>query len=335
MPPVVELTEAPAADHKAVLLFYASWHDATAAMTQVLEALAASSTGDESIVFAKVQAEENPLLSKKYEVKAVPTFILLQKDGSIATRIEGVNQVSTLTQAVQRLTQSTAETDVPENMTTIDEQLLTARLDGLIRSAPVMVFMKGSPTAPRCGFSRQVVELLQEEEIPFGSFDIMVDNDVRQGLKKHSDWPTYPQLYVHGELVGGLDILKEMKEDATLKEGLELTDTDLVAAASTSLEDRLKALTNQSPIMLFMKGLPSAPQCGFSRQTVAILEQEGVSFGAFDILTDDEVRQGLKTYSDWPTYPQLYVNGELLGGLDIIQEMESIGSLKEALAGNA
>jgi Grx4 family monothiol glutaredoxin len=333
MPSVIELTEAPAADHKAVLLFYASWHDSTAAMTQVLEVLASASVDD--VVFAKVEAEETPLLSKKYEVKAVPTFILLQKDGSIATRIEGVHQVSTLTQAVQRLTQSTAADAgkaTATNTAAMEEQQLTARLDGLIRSAPVMLFIKGSPSAPRCGFSRQVVELFQQEEIPFGSFDILADDNVRQGLKKHSDWPTYPQVYVHGELVGGLDILKEM---TPLKQGLELTDTDLVTTEATSLEDRLKVLVNQSPVMLFMKGLPSAPRCGFSRQTVAILEKEGVAFGAFDILTDDDVREGLKTFSDWPTYPQLYVNGDLLGGLDIIQEMEEDGSLKEALATNA
>lgn len=80
-----------------------------------------------------------------------------------------------------------------------------------------------------------------------------------------------------------------------------------------------------------MKGLPSGPKCGFSRKIVDILENEGCSYGSFDILTDEEVRQGLKTYSDWPTYPQLYVGGELLGGLDIVQEMHEDGSLKEAL----
>ena len=73
-----------------------------------------------------------------------------------------------------------------------------------------MLFMKGIPTAPRCGFSRQAVELLETHKVPFGSFDILSDDTVRQGLKKHSNWPTYPQIYVHGELIGGLDILKEI-----------------------------------------------------------------------------------------------------------------------------
>jgi Grx4 family monothiol glutaredoxin len=98
-----------------------------------------------------------------------------------------------------------------------------------------------------------------------------------------------------------------------------------------TLEERLKQLVRKEPIMLFMKGLPSAPRCGFSRQMVEILEGEGVPFGAFDILEDDEVRQGLKSLSNWPTYPQLYVNGSLIGGLDIVKELKEDGSLKEEL----
>lgn len=86
------------------------------------------------------------------------------------------------------------------------------------------------------------------------------------------------------------------------------------------LNMRLTTLTSAAPVMLFMKGTPSAPQCGFSRQTVALLREKGVKYGFFNILADDEVRQGLKTFSDWPTFPQLYVEGELVGGLDIVKE---------------
>lgn len=85
--------------------------------------------------------------------------------------------------------------------------------------------------------------------------------------------------------------------------------------------------------MLFMKGIPSSPKCGFSRQIVEILDSHHVSYDAFNILEDEEVRQGLKEYSDWPTYPQLYVEGDLVGGLDIVREMEESGDLKDLLTG--
>lgn len=86
------------------------------------------------------------------------------------------------------------------------------------------------------------------------------------------------------------------------------------------LNKRLGELVKAAPVMLFMKGTPSAPQCGFSRQTVSILREKGVRYGFFNILADDEVRQGLKEFSDWPTFPQVYVDGELVGGLDILKE---------------
>lgn len=84
------------------------------------------------------------------------------------------------------------------------------------------------------------------------------------------------------------------------------------------INTRLGKLVKAAPVMLFMKGTPAEPQCGFSRQLVALLRGKGVRYGFFNILADDEVRQGLKTFSDWPTYPQLYLEGNLVGGLDIV-----------------
>ena len=84
-------------------------------------------------------------------------------------------------------------------------------------------------------------------------------------------------------------------------------------------------------MVLFMKGNAEFPQCGFSANTVAILKHLGKSFTTFDILQDMDIRQGLKEYSNWPTFPQLYVNGKMIGGNDIITEMFENGELKEYL----
>ena len=101
------------------------------------------------------------------------------------------------------------------------------------------------------------------------------------------------------------------------------------------LEDRLKALINKAPLVIFMKGDRVTPKCGFSRQLMEIMKDIGVEFDTFDIFSDEEVRQGLKTYSNWPTYPQVYVKGELVGGLDIIKELREAGELVETLKGEA
>jgi len=101
-----------------------------------------------------------------------------------------------------------------------------------------------------------------------------------------------------------------------------------------TLKDKLKNLTSQTSIMLFMKGDKHVPQCGFSAKVVEMLDELGVEYTTFDILEDDEVRAGLKEYSDWPTYPQLYHKGELIGGCDIISEMYESGELQEILGDN-
>jgi monothiol glutaredoxin len=100
---------------------------------------------------------------------------------------------------------------------------------------------------------------------------------------------------------------------------------------SLPLNDRISSLINSSSIVLFMKGTPQMPQCGFSANVVRILDSLSVSYNTFNILSDMEIREGVKTFSNWPTYPQLYVKGQLIGGNDIVTEMMNNGELKELL----
>lgn len=201
----------------------------------------------------------------------------------------------------------------------------SSHLHELIHSSPVMLFMKGTPEEPKCGFSKKVVEILKQENVEFNTFDILSDEQVRQGLKLYSNWSSYPQLYIKGELIGGSDIVLEMQKSGELNK--VLAEKGIV-----SVNDRLKNLINSLPVMLFMKGNPDAPRCGFSSKVVNALKEEGVEFGSFDILADDQVRQALKAYSNWPTYPQLYYKGELIGGCDIIMELKNAGELKSTLS---
>ncbi|CAL0312053.1 unnamed protein product [Lupinus luteus] len=207
-------------------------------------------------------------------------------------------------------------------------ETLTSRLENLINSSPVVLFMKGKPDEPKCGFSRKVVEILQQENVHFESFDILTDEEIRQGLKVYSNWSSYPQLYIKGELIGGSDIVLEMQKSGELQKNLQ----EKGILPQETLQDRLKKLIASSPVMLFMKGNPDAPRCGFSSKVVNALKGEGVSFGSFDILTDDEVRHGLKVFSNWPTFPQLYYKGELIGGCDIVLELRNNGELKSTLS---
>ena len=96
-----------------------------------------------------------------------------------------------------------------------------------------------------------------------------------------------------------------------------------------SAQERIDALVKSNDVVLFMKGTPLFPQCGFSSKAIAILDHLGVTYQSVDVLQDMEIRQGIKEYSDWPTIPQLYVKGEFLGGSDIMMEMYEAGELQE------
>ena len=98
-----------------------------------------------------------------------------------------------------------------------------------------------------------------------------------------------------------------------------------------SINDRIEQQLNEFPVLLYMKGTPDFPQCGFSGQAVAALKAVGKPFSYVNIFEDEEIRQGLKEYSNWPTFPQLYVNGELIGGSDIVIEMYHSGELQDLL----
>lgn len=96
-----------------------------------------------------------------------------------------------------------------------------------------------------------------------------------------------------------------------------------------SVNERIDEIVKNNDVVLFMKGTPLFPQCGFSSRAIAILDHLGVAYESVDVLQDMEIRAGIKDYSDWPTIPQLYVKGEFLGGSDIMMEMYEAGELQE------
>ncbi len=97
----------------------------------------------------------------------------------------------------------------------------------------------------------------------------------------------------------------------------------------STVHDRIEQEVKETPVVLFMKGSPVFPQCGFSAAVVKILSQMGVKFKGIDVLSDPQIRQGIKEFSNWPTIPQLYVKGEFIGGCDIVREMYETGELQQ------
>lgn len=156
---------------------------------------------DVAIQFLDVPAEDLSEVSLKHQIEAVPTVLFI-RSGTAIDRIDGVD-IAALSLKCKAFVEKNA--GAGDSQTNLNERLKT-----LITRAKVMIFMKGDRNTPRCGFSKQLIAILNEIKVDYDTFDILSDEEVRQGLKVYSDWPTYPQVYVNGELIGGLDIIKEL-----------------------------------------------------------------------------------------------------------------------------
>lgn len=207
-------------------------------MADVLKALMLvyPATTPPTTSWISVNAEDLPDVSERFGVTAVP-FLVLWRNNKVLDTVSGIDAAK-VRAAVEKHANASADlgpAELPEGVhihkldptdalsksepsvapqdasggANNGKENLTKRLEQLVRAAPVMLFMKGTPSSPQCGFSRQLVGLLRERSIKYGFFNILADDEVRQGLKEFADWPTYPQLWVDGELVGGLDIVKE------------------------------------------------------------------------------------------------------------------------------
>ncbi|QYS99187.1 hypothetical protein H0G86_006335 [Trichoderma simmonsii] len=219
------LSSAPAST-LIVASFHAPWAAPCAQMATVLSTLASEYPVTEplSTQWVSINAEDLSDISETYDVTAVPYLVLL-RNGEVVETVSGSSAVKVRT-AIEKhankaggATQSAAATNgtaqaaevAQADATVVDpakqKEELFKRLGDLVKAAPVMLFMKGTPSSPQCGFSRQMVGILRDNSVKYGFFNILADDDVRQGLKEYAEWPTFPQLWVDGELVGGLDIV--------------------------------------------------------------------------------------------------------------------------------
>ncbi|KAI1755103.1 glutaredoxin [Xylaria castorea] len=240
-----------------IISFHAPWAAPCAQMATVLKTLAAEYPADGETSWVSINAEELSDISETYDVTAVPYLVLQRNDqvleavsGSSAVKVRtaiethakningagGTTTTTTTTNgassaAAAAAAPAPAEVDAEPDPAKAKEELFK-RLGELVKAAPVMLFIKGTPSAPQCGFSRQLVGLLRERSVKYGFFNILADDEVRQGLKEFADWPTFPQLWMDGELVGGLDIIKEeIENDADFLKGHSVAKDSGVAAA--------------------------------------------------------------------------------------------------------
>ncbi|CAK5278615.1 unnamed protein product [Mycena citricolor] len=192
-----------------LIFFWAPWAAPCEQIRPVVTSLAAKYP---TLLVLEVEAEEQADIAESFEIEAVPAFVVL-RGHTLLGRISGADGAA-LTKAIATHLDPASVTadDGAEKKKEESKEELDVRLRALMTQSRVVLFMKGTPDDPRCGFSRKISALLRDQGVEFAHFDILSDDGVRQGLKRLNDWPTFPQLIVAGELVGGLDIVQEMVE---------------------------------------------------------------------------------------------------------------------------
>ncbi|KAH8094505.1 glutaredoxin [Cristinia sonorae] len=207
--------------------FWAPWAGPCQQMNKVVIELAKQNP---ALLVLQVEAEEQEDIAESFDINSVPSFLILRGhtllsriDGADATKLTSdvATHVRPPAPAPQSVTTQKPAPAGEEVEKTETPEELNARLQGLLKLDKVVLFMKGEPDAPRCGFSRKIVGILRDQKVDFTHFDILSDESVRSGMKILNNWPTFPQLIINGEFVGGLDIVQEMVENGELREMLE------------------------------------------------------------------------------------------------------------------
>jgi len=210
-----------------LLNFWAPWAEPCKDMNELVKALAKKYP---KLLALSVEAETQADIAESFDIESVPAFIIL-RGHTLLSRIVGAD-AKQLADALEKHLQS-KPTVLPLSKTTqspaappplADEETqeqLDERCNKLMNQSNVVLFMKGTPDEPRCGFSRRTVALLRDKNVEFTTFDILGDEGVRSRLKELNKWPTFPQVIVKGELVGGLDIVTEMVESGEWDELLK------------------------------------------------------------------------------------------------------------------
>ena len=193
------------AEHPFVVAhFYTEWCEPSIQLNALIDSWVEEKY-HENVFFVAVDAEKATSVVQDLSVEAVPMIVFF-RNAKFVFNVEGA-RVEAIEGTIKRLYYAS---DAHEPLET--------RLKNIIERERIVVFLTGTPSQPQCGFTSRICEILARANISFGHFDIMTDNEVLHGLKKYSNWPTYPQVYVDGQLVGGCDIIVQADKEGTLHE---------------------------------------------------------------------------------------------------------------------
>lgn len=286
-----------------VIVFYADWYEHSTNLTESIKNLHEIEPILDVLLY-KCDAVKVPELANRFKVSSVPCVVVTESLKQPLAIIGNETASAVWIQLEEAVRGYKNEFEV-------ERERMYAKIKILLEQPGVLLFIKGTPQDPECKFTRQLLEIISGLGIRFRYYDIIADSDIRHWLRHYNSWPTYPQIYIDGKLLGGLDVLKQKIETNTL---------ELPAISRVSdPKERLTHILEEHKAVLFMDGTPNDDNLAeSSKSALEILKNVGIKVSVFNLAVDANLREHLATLSSIPAF---YAGKKLVGGIEVLQEL--------------
>lgn len=287
-----------------VNLFYSDQYPDSEALIKSLEGIASFY---EQPIYTLINAEKNPDLLKQFSVQKVPTIILSDSNKKIIKEVspDSINDLIIELDDILRVFETNFE---------IERISMFSKIEKILNIHPAMIFIKGTPENPKCGFSSTLLDILKKYELNFGYFNILENESVRNWLRHYSKWNTYPQLYFYQKLVGGIDKVKELISQDKFE---ELIPFEARKSDPNLKFERLLSLFKEK-LLIFFEGTPFSSE--ENKKISNLIKDNGVKFNFFNLNDDDEFKKFFLQKFNIKEIPIIFINGKLIGGIKEISE---------------
>ncbi|TNV78818.1 hypothetical protein FGO68_gene1296 [Halteria grandinella] len=302
-------------DKCVLFLFWAHWYRECEIMRRFFEEL----TQDHHFVkFAWADVDRDKEITKFFKVTAVPFIVMMHPDKQEIEKVTETKRSSILEVV-------TAYEAFYSQQFMKKRKQAFAEIEELLKSYPIIIFIRGSALSPECKQSEVLIDYFQKMEIKFRTVDILSNPQLKEWVKHFSGFPSFPQIFVNGKFVGSAEMVIDMIES---DEFINIIPQECI---KTNALERIKVAMAKSPVVLFMKGTPTKPYDGYQQEAIQLLDKERIRYAFFDVMKDPDVRELLKEYSKCQSYPQVFISGQFMGGgLTYMKELDSLGKLSHA-----
>lgn len=271
------------------------------------------------LVFTWIDCDKFVELVEKYEVDTVPTVLVFHPHKQDVDKIINPSP-DKLNAEIEK------QNEYYKSVLSTEKERVFQEIDMILASAPMIAFIKGTPTEPKCKFTRRLLAHFNKYELTFKSYNILEDERIRQWLKIYSNWPTYPQVYINKEFVGGIDVIDQLVEEGEF--------IDMVPKECKKLPpiEIFEEMLSSFDVVVIMEGLPDKPNNDASKTLIETLEKNSIKYVTVDYsVLEEEVKEHIKSKYSVDSIPQIFLKKKPFGNQETLQKYVNDGTLESVI----